>query len=114
MNQQMLNEAIKAIDVIEAAKPRRSERLEPKAFSLENYNPEPDFFEADGVNTFHVYWGGYDYAVYFEDEDGPCALLRAVRQLASKGWPLMTPNRIARFINVVANTRKIDFFGDEK
>jgi len=114
MNDQMLKEATDAIDVIEAAKPRPKERFAPKSFKLGDYKPEPDFFEVEGRNTVHVYWGGYDYAVHFEDEEGPCALLRVVRQMAAKGWPLMTPNRIARFINVVANVRGIDFFGDSK
>ncbi len=64
MNDRMLRKAIEAIEAIEAAKPRTKGRIEPRSFRLEDYKPEADFFEADGVNTFHVYWGGYDYAVY--------------------------------------------------
>lgn len=92
--------------------PKADKPFRASAFRLKDYKPEPDFFDVEDRNTIVVYWGGYGYAVYFEDDDGPGALLRVVSQLGRKGWPLMTPRRLARFVEVVSRERGFSFYGN--
>lgn len=108
----MIDEAIKAIAPIEAGTPERDAPIKPRQFRLGDYKPTPDFFEVENRDTYHVYWGGYDYAIYFEEGDGAASILREICRIGRKGWPLLTTHRLARLGEVIAQTRGINLWSD--
>lgn len=64
-------------------------------------NPYVELNESAGI--CHVYWGAYDYQIPLDEIATPEAALGWVQQMGEKTWRLMTPERIALFISIIAD-----------
>jgi hypothetical protein len=72
----------------------------------------PDGFEIDeAAGTVDIYWPQYCYWIHLSRIATPEALLGWVHHLGEKNWPHMTPQRIARLVEVIAVRNGWSIFG---
>lgn len=85
-----------------------------RRFNLEARHPEhPHGFVRDDANGgFDIWWGDYPYWVSDDRTSTPEQLLWVLHHLMKKGWEMMTPQRVSRFIGAVASQRGWTFYGD--
>ena len=102
MTSPTLQEAIREVEAINAARPPHS-GTGVDYWEAARRDPQ-HYIELDADNGLcHVYWGGYDYKIELDKIATPEATLGWVQQMGEKTWPLMTPERIVAFISIIAN-----------
>ncbi|WP_292039551.1 MULTISPECIES: hypothetical protein [unclassified Brevundimonas] len=66
--------------------------------------PSQHYVELDALKGIcHVYWDGRDNQIPLTDLETPLGTLSYIQHIGTKNWPLMNAERIAAFIEIVAD-----------
>jgi hypothetical protein len=69
-------------------------------------------FEIDeAAGTLDIHWPRYCYWIHLSRISTPEAMLGWIQHVGSKHWPNMTPQRIARLVEVLAARNRWSIYG---